>query len=75
MAIAIIPVLQNIFSVGVLISQQILKAKINQAQCIRLGEHWLWRLVNQDGYELDVLLQSRQDKQAAKRFLRNCLSD
>lgn len=38
MAIAIIPVLEEIFSVGMMISQQISLAKINRAQCIRLGE-------------------------------------
>ena len=31
-------------------------------------KHWLWRAVDQEGYELDILLQSRKDKEAAKRF-------
>jgi putative transposase len=29
-------------------------------------KHWLWREVDQDGFELDILLQSRKNKQAAK---------
>src|SRR3954471_5794760 len=33
-------------------------------------KHWLWRAVDQDGVVLDVLVQSRRDKQAAKRLLR-----
>ena len=32
--------------------------------------HWLWRAVDQAGMVLDVLVQSRRDKQAAKRLLR-----
>ena len=32
-------------------------------------KHWLWRAVDQDGIVLDVLVQSRRDKQAAKRLL------
>ena len=30
-------------------------------------KHWLWRAVDQDGFVLDVLVQSRRDKKAAKR--------
>src|SRR5215212_3440106 len=36
---------------------------------IRGQKHWLWRAVDQDGVVLDVLVQSRRDKQAAKRLL------
>jgi putative transposase len=36
-------------------------------------KHWLWRAVDQDGLALDVLVQSRRDKQAAKRLLRKLL--
>jgi putative transposase len=36
-------------------------------------KHWLWRAVDQDGLVLDVLVQSRRDKQAAKRLLRKLL--
>src|SRR4028118_738967 len=32
--------------------------------------HWLWRTVDQTGMVLDVLVQSRRDKRAAKRLLR-----
>ncbi len=35
--------------------------------------HHLWRAVDQDGYTLDVLLQPRRDKEAAKRFFRKLL--
>ena len=36
-------------------------------------KHWLWRAVDQEGYELDILLQSRRNKKAAKRFFRKLL--
>jgi putative transposase len=36
-------------------------------------KHWLWRAVDQDGFVLDVLVQSQRDKQAAKRLLRKLL--
>ena len=36
--------------------------------------HWLWRAVDQDGIVLDVLVQSRRDKRAAKRLLRKLLT-
>src|SRR5882757_10041818 len=36
-------------------------------------KHWLWRAVDQDGFVLDVLVQRRRDKQAAKRLLRKLL--
>ena len=35
--------------------------------------HWLWRAVGQTGMVLDVLVQSRRDKKAAKRLLRKLL--
>jgi putative transposase len=31
--------------------------------------HYLWRAVDQEGVVLDILLQSRRNKQSAKRFL------
>src|SRR5690348_7516577 len=40
---------------------------------IRGKKHWLWRAVDQDGVVLDVLVQSRRDKRAAKRLLRKLL--
>ena len=36
-------------------------------------KHWLWRAVDQTGIVLDVLVQRRRDKQAAKRLLRKLL--
>jgi putative transposase len=36
-------------------------------------KHWLWRAVDQHGLVLDVLVQSRRDKRAAKRLLRKLL--
>ena len=36
-------------------------------------KHWLWRAVDQGGTVLDVLVQSRRDKRAAKRLLRKLL--
>src|SRR6187401_2488026 len=35
--------------------------------------HWLWRAVDQTGIVLDVLVQSRRDKRAAKRLLRKLM--
>src|SRR6266566_4581162 len=37
---------------------------------IRGERHYLWRAVDQDGNILDILVQSRRNKQAAKRFFR-----
>ena len=36
-------------------------------------KHWLWRAVDQEGYVLDVLVQSRRNKKVAKRLLRKLL--
>ena len=36
-------------------------------------QHWLWRAVDQAGMALDVLVQRRRDKRAAKRLLRKLL--
>ena len=36
---------------------------------------YLWRAVDQDGDVLDILVQSRKDKRAAKRFFRKLLKD
>jgi putative transposase len=35
--------------------------------------HYLWRAVDQDGDVLDILVQNRRDKQAARRFFRKLL--
>jgi putative transposase len=36
-------------------------------------KHWLWRAVDQHGAVLDVLVQSRRDRHAAKRLMRKLL--
>ena len=36
-------------------------------------QHWLWRAVDQTGMVLDVLVQKRRDKRAARRLLRKLL--
>jgi putative transposase len=36
-------------------------------------KHWLWRAVDQDSFEHDILLQSRKNKQASKRFFKKLL--
>ncbi len=38
-------------------------------------QHYLWRAVDQDGTVLDLLVQSRRDKAAAKKFFRRLLKD
>jgi putative transposase len=40
---------------------------------IQRKKHSLWRAVDQDGNVLDILVQSRRNKQAAKRFFRKLL--
>jgi putative transposase len=40
---------------------------------IRGERHSLWRAVDQDGQALDILVQRRRDKAAAKRFFRRLL--
>jgi putative transposase len=37
------------------------------------GLHYLWRAVDQDGEVLDILVQRRRDKNAAKKFFRKLL--
>ena len=36
-------------------------------------KHWLWRAVDQDGFVLDVLVESRGDRTAAQRLMRKLL--
>ncbi len=36
-------------------------------------KHWLWRAVDQDGFVLDVLVQSRRNTKAAKCLMRKLL--
>jgi transposase-like protein len=40
---------------------------------IRGEQHYLWRAVDQDGTVLDILVQSRRNTKAAKRFSRKLL--
>lgn len=40
---------------------------------IRGKEHWLWRGVDQRGFILEVLVQSRRNAKAAKRLMRKLL--
>lgn len=37
-------------------------------------KHWLWRAVDQDGFVLDALVQSRRNAKAAKRLMRKLLN-
>ena len=61
--------------------------QIRQRSCGRLGDkwhldeavisirgkkHWHWRAVEQDGFVLEVLVQSRHDTKAAKRPRASC---
>src|SRR5712672_69141 len=36
-------------------------------------KHWLWRAVDQDGFVLDALVQSRRDRRAAERLMRKLI--
>jgi putative transposase len=40
---------------------------------IQHKQHYLWRAVDQDGEVLDILVQSRRNKKAAKRLFRKLL--
>lgn len=40
---------------------------------IRGQKQWLWRAVDQDGFVLDVLVQSRRNAKAARRLMRKLL--
>jgi putative transposase len=40
---------------------------------IHKGQHYLWRAVDQDGNVLDILVQRRRNKPAAKKFFRTLL--
>ena len=39
------------------------------------GLHYLWRAVDQDGDTIDILVQKRRNKAAAKRFFRKLLKE
>ena len=40
---------------------------------IKCQHHYLWRAVDQDGFTLDIWMQSRRHRHAAKRFSRKLL--
>lgn len=40
---------------------------------IKGKKHWLWRAIDQEGYELEVLLQPRRNAKAAVRFFKKLL--
>lgn len=40
---------------------------------IRSEKYWLWRAVDQDGFVLEVLVQSRRNAKAARRLMRKLL--
>jgi putative transposase len=40
---------------------------------INKERHYLWRAVDQDGHVLDILVQRRRDKKAARKFFRKLL--
>ena len=44
---------------------------------IRVGgkQHYLWRDIDKDGHVLEILVQSRRNTRAAKRFFRKLLRD
>src|ERR671914_1335612 len=42
---------------------------------IKGKRHYLWRAVDQDGHVLDILVQRRRDKRAAKKFFRKLLKE
>lgn len=41
---------------------------------IRDKKHWLWRAMNADGDVLDILVQTRRNAKAAKRFFRRLIA-
>ena len=40
---------------------------------VRSRKYWLWRAVDQHGMVLNILIQSRRDKKAAKRLMKKLL--
>jgi putative transposase len=50
------------------------KWPLDEVVIIIAGEkHWLWRAVDQEGFVLDALVQSRRNKKAARRLFRKLL--
>jgi len=47
---------------------------LDEVRIVIRGEpHWLWRAVNQDGYVLDEILQTRRNTKSARRLLTRLL--
>uniref|UniRef100_UPI0030171742 IS6 family transposase n=1 Tax=Asaia sp. HN128 TaxID=3081234 RepID=UPI0030171742 len=47
---------------------------LDEVRIVIRGEpHWLWRAVDQDGYVLDEILQTRRNTKAARRLLTRLL--
>jgi len=46
---------------------------MNNAIVINGKRYWLYRAIDQDGYELDILVQPRRNTKAAMRFFRKLL--
>jgi putative transposase len=73
---------QWVYKFGSLFSSLIKKKQLKRGDKWHLDEvcltikckrHWLWRAIDQDGYELDVLLQLRRNTKAALRFFKKLL--
>src|SRR6187397_865282 len=59
---------------GIIVSHESVRQwALKFGQLFANKKHWLWRAVDQDGIVLDILVQSRRDKRAAKRLLRKLL--
>ncbi|MEL7476110.1 MAG: DDE-type integrase/transposase/recombinase, partial [Cyanobacteria bacterium J06555_12] len=51
------------------------KWHLEEVRIVINGEvHWLWRAVNQQSLVLDILVQKRRHKRAAKRFFQHLLA-
>jgi putative transposase len=50
------------------------KWHMDEVRIVMNGEvFWLWRAIDQEGNELDILLQRRRNTQAAKRFFKRII--
>ncbi|MBO1360234.1 IS6 family transposase [Acetobacter sacchari] len=48
---------------------------LDEVRIVICGQvHWLWRAVDQDGYVLDEILQTRRNTKAARRLLTRLLT-
>ena len=66
---------ENLLAVrGIIVSHQTLRHWAEKFGRHFAGEkHWLWRAVDQEGFVLDALVQSRRNTKAAKRLMRKLL--